>query len=236
MTQSTPGASRTTHRHPVVTMLLNWVPTLLFSVLLPFVTYSMLTSHHWSQVSALLVSGLWPLAEMAVFFLIRHHVDEFTLMVLIFLALGVISYAAFNSARMILVKDSAITGLFGVVTLLSLLAPRPLMFYYGRRFGTDGSAESVAEWNGLWRYAGFRRTQRVITTVWGIAFLAEAGVRIALVYLLSTATMVAVNGILPLALVAALIVWTISYAKRAQARGEAARAAAAAADTPPIPA
>ncbi len=235
MTQSTPGASRTTHRHPLVTILLNWVPTLLCSVLAPLVTYSLLTSHHWSQVPALLISGLWPLAEMVVFFLIRHHVDEFTMMVLIFLALGVISYAAFNSARMILVKDSAITGLFGIVTLLSLLAPRPLMFYYGRRFGTNGSKDSVAEWNALWRYAGFRHTQRVITVVWGIAFLAEAGVRIALVYVLSTGTMVAVNGILPMILVAGMIVWTISYAKRAQARGEAARAAAPA-GAPAVPA
>jgi hypothetical protein len=157
---------------------------------------------------------------------VHRRADEMTMMILIFMALGVISYVAFNSARMILVKDSAITGLFGVVTLLSLLAPRPLMFYFGRKFGTDGSRKAVAEWNGLWQYPGFRRTQRIITTVWGVAFLAEGGARIALVFVLSTGTMVLVNGILPFALITALVFWTMSYAKRSRARS-AARAAAA---------
>lgn len=44
------------------------------------------------------------------------------------------------------------TGLFGVVVLGSLLLPRPVMFYFGRKFATDGTAEGLAYWNGLWRY------------------------------------------------------------------------------------
>lgn len=48
-----------------------------------------------------------------------------------------------SSTRLARVQ-SAVTGLFGLVLLISLLLPRPVMFYFGRKFGTDGSREGVA--------------------------------------------------------------------------------------------
>jgi hypothetical protein len=144
---------------------------------------------------------------------------------LVFLLLGVVAALGFNSPRLLLIKESAITGLFGVVLLASLLAPRPLMFYFGRKFATDGTPASVAWWNGMWQYPAFRRSQRVITIVWGVAMLSEALVRIALTYVLSTGTMVAVSSVLPYIVLGALIFWTIMYGKR-QGRLAAARRAA----------
>jgi len=89
--------------------------------------------------------------------------------------------------------------------------------------------ESIAYWNGLWRYPSFRRTQRVISIVWGVAFLAEAGLRVALSYLLSTSAMAVVSSLMPVAVIAALVTWTMSYGRRARAAGLAAAAAAPAA-------
>jgi len=219
----TTGVSRSRGR----SVLVNWGSTLLFNVALPLVTYFLLTGAGWSAVPALLVSGAWPSAETVAVLVIRRRIDELGLISLIFIALGVIAGLGFNSARLVLVKESAVTGLFGVLVLVSLLAPRPLMFYFGRKFGTDGSAESIAYWNGLWRYPSFRRTQRVISIVWGVAFLAEAGLRVALSYLLSTSAMAVVSSLMPVAVIAALVTWTMSYGRRARAAGLAAAAAAA---------
>ncbi|GAB3416415.1 DUF3159 domain-containing protein [Flindersiella endophytica] len=205
---------------------LGWAMTIVFNAVLPFLTYDFLVDRGWHQATALVATGIWPLAELGLSYAIRRHLDELSLLVLVFIGLGVVSMLAFNSPRLILIKDSAVTGLFGIVTLVSLFAPRPLMFYFGRRFATDGSAESANWWNGLWQYAGFRRTQWVITVVWGVAYLAEAVLRIALTYVVSIETMVLVTNVLPLAVLAVLIGWTTLYAKRSRARGAAAAAAA----------
>jgi hypothetical protein len=208
-------------------LLVNWVPTILLNVVLPLLTYNLLTDRGVSEVPALLASGAWPVIELVLSFALHRRFDEISIMTLIFIVLGVVAGLGFNSARLVLVKESIVTGLFGVVALGSLALPRPLMFYFGRKFATNGTPESVAYWNGLWRYPGFRRTQRVITVVWGLVFIAEAVVRIGLSYALSTSAMAAISSVLPLAVTGVLIFWTISYGRRARARAAALAAPAA---------
>jgi hypothetical protein len=205
-------------------VLLNWGPTILFGIVLPFVTYGMLTDRGVSEVNALLIIALWPAAETLLYFVVKRRVDEFGVMILTLLLLGALSALAYNSTRMMFIKDSAITGILGVTYLGSLALRRPIMFYLGRKFATDGSPEGLATWNGYWDMPGFRRAQYLMTVVWGTGFLLEAVVRIALAYVLPTATMVLVNSILPFVVVAALVAWTMSVSKRGQARMAAAQA------------
>lgn len=207
-------------------VLANWGPTILLNVVLPLFTYFLLTGGGVSAVTALVASGFWPVVELGLSFALHRRFDEISIMTLIFIVLGVIAGLGFNSARLVLIKESIVTGLFGVVALASLVLPRPLMFYFGRKFGTDGTPEGVAYWNGLWQYAGFRRVQRIITVVWGVVFLAEAALRISLTYVLSTSTMAVISSILPFVVVASLIFWTISYARRARAAAQARTPAA----------
>ncbi|MQY08117.1 VC0807 family protein [Actinomadura macrotermitis] len=206
--------------------LLNLGPSLLFGVVLPFVTYGLLTGNGMDEVPALLLISLWPAADTLLYVAIKRRVDEFGLMMLILLLLGALSALAYNSTKLVFIKDSAITGLLGLTFLGSLALSRPIMFHLGRKFGTDGSPEGIAEWNAKWRYPGFRRAQYLLTTVWGLGFLLEAAVRIPLTYWLPTGTMVLVNNILPFAVVAALVTWTMRVAKQGQARAAAAQAAA----------
>lgn len=210
--------------------LLNWVPTLLLNIVLPIITYSVLADRGVGEVPALLISGVWPALETVLSLAIRRKADEFSIFALIFLGLGVLAALGFNSPRLLLVKESAVTGLFGIVLLASLLAPRPLMFYFGRRFATNGTPESIAWWNGLWQYPGFRNTQRLITIVWGVTLLSEALLRIWLTYQLSTGTMVVVSSVLPYVTLAVLITWTIFIGKRRAREGQARTDAAAAAN------
>jgi len=204
-------------------LLSTWVPTVVFNVVLPIVTYEVLTGRGAGEVPALLLSGVWPVVETLFSLAVHRRIDEFSIFVLIFLSLGVIAAAGFNSPRLLVVKESAVNGLFGVVLLASLLAPRPLMFYFGRRFATNGTAEGIAAWNALWQHPGFRHSQRVITSVWGVALTTAALVQIGLSYVLSTDAMVLVFNVLPYLVFAVLITWTISYGRRSRARGEANR-------------
>jgi hypothetical protein len=210
----------------VLARILPWVQTILLSVVAPIVIYGMLTDRGFSEVSALIISGVGPVVDLAITMAISRRIDEFSVFVLIFLVIGVVTSLLFDDPRLLLLKESAVTGLFGLVLLGSLLAPRPLMFYFGRRFATGGSAEKIAWWNGLWQYQGFRRTQRVLTLVWGTVLLTEAVLRGVLAFALPVGTMVVVNSVLPPVVFALLIVFTITYAKRSQARAAAAAAVA----------
>jgi hypothetical protein len=197
--------------------LLTWGPTLLFNVVLPFATYQVVTGRGMGTVPALTTVSAWPVVELGVFYVLHHRVDELGVMALVFFGLGVGAAAGFHSAHLVEVKDSAVTGLIGIVMLASLALPRPMSFYTGRKFATDGTSEGIAHWNDLWRYPSFRRAQLVITVVWGLGFLVEAGVRIALSYPLATSAMVPVNSLLPAVVVAGLIGWTVGYGRRVRA-------------------
>ncbi|WP_145905077.1 VC0807 family protein [Kitasatospora viridis] len=205
---------------------LGWVISIAFNVVAPILIYNHFHGHT-SEYVALLLSGLGPVLDIVIYLAWHRRADEFAMISLLFVAITVVvSFIGPHDARLLLAKDSAVTGLFGLLCLATLAAPRPLMFYFGRKFATDGTPEQVAWWNGLWQFEGFRTVQRNLTIGWGVGMLVEAVVRIACVYSLSHGTVVTVNSVLPYAFTGVLVFWTMSYARRAQARG-AARAALA---------
>lgn len=196
---------------------LNWALTITMNIALPLATYFVLTGAGVGAVPALLAGGAWPAIETLVSLAVYRKIDEFSVFVLIFLVLSVLAAVGFTSPRLLLVKEAAVNGLFGVVLLASLALPRPLMFYFGRRFATDGSAASAAWWNGLWRFPGFRLTQRVITIVWGVVTVLAALLQIALSYQLSTDAMAVISNLAPFVVYGILVAWTVRYG-RARAR------------------
>jgi hypothetical protein len=207
---------------------LGWLISIGFNVVAPILIYNHFHGHT-SEYVAVLLSGLGPVIDIAIYLAWHRRVDEFAMVSLIFVALTlIVSFIGPHDAKLLLAKDSAITGLFGLLCLATLAAPKPLMFYFGRKFATDGTPEQVAWWNGLWQYPGFRTVQRNITIGWGVGYLLEALIRIVCVYSLSNGSVVTVNNVLPYAVTGLLVFWTIGYARRSQARGAAARAAVAA--------
>lgn len=191
------------------------LPSLVLDVLLPIVTYYVLSGRGMDPVLALVLSGVWPLASIVASLIRRRRLDEFGVFILVLIILGSLTSLLLHDPRLVLLKDSAFTGILGIVFLATLAMKRPLTFYFGRKFGTDGSAAGIARWDGFWGdLSVFRRGQRIMTLVWGLALLAEALVRIPLVYVVPLDAMVAISNFLPFVVIAALIFWTISYGKR----------------------
>ena len=105
------------------------------------------------------------------------------------------------------------------------------MFYIGRAFATDGSPEGRAWWNSLWQYPGFRHSQRLITGMWGVAYVLEAIVRIVLAYAIDDIDVVIlIMNIVPFVVLAGLIFATITITRKSRAAGARRTAAIAAAD------
>lgn len=202
--------------------LLSLVPTMVVDVALPLATYYVLAAAGVPDLWALLLSGIWPVLSSVVSLVRHRRLDEFGVFILVVIVAGALSSVLFDDPRLLLLKSSVFTGVLGIAFLASLFAKRPLMFYFGRRFGTDGSPEGLARWDGFWDdLSVFRRGQRRMTLVWGLTFVAEAVVRIPLVYLLPVSVGVAVSDILPFVVIAALVFWTVSFAKRNAAASKA---------------
>lgn len=224
---STSASPAAPPRSRLIDHVLNWVPSLLFAVILPYVTYVFLTDRHLAAPAlALIISGVWPVLESIGMLIIRRKVDELGVFVLIMMAIGAISMVAFNSPAMLLIKDSAVTGLAGLAFFISMALPRPLAFYFGRKFATNGSRAAVAYWNGLWQYEGFRHTQRVITVAWGAGFFGEAVLRIVVVAadVLPIRVELLLSNIFPYVVLGGLLLFTTIYSARSVNRSDEAKA------------
>lgn len=198
------------------------IPGLLVDVALPIATYYILAARGLPAFWALLISGVWPAGNSVISLIRQRRVDEFGVFILTLIVLGTATSLLFRDPRLLLLKDSAFTGILGVVYLASLLMRRPLMFYFGRKFATDGSAAALARWDRFWDdLSVFRRGQRVLTGVWGAALLIEAVIRIPLAFVLPLNVMVAISNIMPIVVITALTFWSIRYGRRIRARSRA---------------
>jgi hypothetical protein len=199
-----------------------WALTIGMNIVLPTLTYFILAGPvGMADVPALLISGVWPIVEIAVTVTRQRHVDEFSVFVIIGIVVAVVTTVLSGDARSVFYKDSVTTGLLGLIFLGSLLAPRPLTFYFGRRFATDGSKVQRDWWDGLWQYPNFRSVQQRLCVWWGVALVGEAVIRAILTRVLGTGPMVLVNNIVPYVVIAGLITLSITTGKRSQARAAA---------------
>jgi len=80
----------------------------------------------------------------------------------------------------------------------------------------------------LWQYEGFRRIFRIITAVWGVGFLLEAALRVAIVYNTSTSTALSLSKVTPYVWVGIFVAWTVAYGRYQGRKGQRMMAAAAA--------
>jgi uncharacterized membrane protein len=206
-------------------MLRSLLPTLVFDVVGPLVTYYGLKGAGLSNVSALVLSGVLPAVRGIVEVIVHHKLDAVGLLVLIGIAVGSTVGLVTHSARLVLLEGIVPTAVFGLVCLGSLATTRPMMFRFALTFmGPD--TKKGREFADMWRYEGFRHVFRVVTVVWGAAYIFEAGLKGFIVESTSISTAKAVTQVLPYALLGLLIVWNISYGKRRRTEGVRLLAAA----------
>lgn len=211
-------------------MVIGLVITVVFDVGLSIAVFSVAKNLGASDLAAYLYSAIGPLLGMAAEFIRHRRIDIVGLVILAIIVLSVaVTVIGSDDPTVLLLKDSALTGGLGVLILASLtpLFRRPLMYYMGRKFGTDGTEAGAAWWESLWQYPSFRHSQRMITGVWGVGYLAEAVAKVIWVLILPFDTAYLLNQVVPLVITVALMGWTIWYANRTRRAGEQRAAAAA---------
>lgn len=198
-----------------------------FDIAAPLVAYSVLRSAGMTAVTALLLSGIFPALGVAIGVIRHRRVDVVGVLVLAGIAVGTILGLISHSSRLLLIEGSVPTVVFGVACLGSLRARHPLMFSFAREFTGPDTAKGQ-EMTRLWQYEGYRRIFRIITVVWGVAFLLEAALRVVIVYNTSTGTALALSKVTPFLFAGILVAWTIAYGTHHKRKGERMAAATAA--------
>jgi hypothetical protein len=189
-------------------------PNLLVAGVMPVVAYALLRPHVSSDAVALAAVMIFPLGEI---FYERHRHGGFEpvgIISLIGIAAGLIGALAMHGDAFVLkVRDSIVTGVFGVVCLVSLPARRPAMFYLGRAFATGGDPAKMAQFELMWKVDGVSRRFRIVTLVWGVGLVGEAVVRTTLALVLSTGIFLVVSQVAAGLILGGLLWWTVRYSR-----------------------
>ncbi|WP_163572133.1 VC0807 family protein [Fodinicola feengrottensis] len=141
-----------------------------------------------------LIGGTAVASVRLAYVIIRHRrIDGLALFMIGLLVVGLALTAVTGDVRLLAAKDSLNTAFVGVAFLVTIPFGRPVMFLISRHFrAADPAAQR--RWDELWvAEPGFRRMFYVGSTVWGAAMLAEAVLRIVLVYLWPIDLVIAVS-------------------------------------------
>ena len=200
----------------------------LINFILPFVIYNYAEAK-LGEVRALLASSAPPILWSMVGFARHRRLDALSLLVVSGIALSLLAMLGGGGARFLQLREKLVTGVIGLVFLGSALIGKPLIYELARASMRRKSEGEAQQFEALQVHAGFRRTMTVMTLVWGLGLLADVAVSVMLVFALSIREYLIVNPILGYGTMGALSLWSFLYGQRAKRRGEARRAAAAAA-------
>jgi len=170
------------------------------------------------EVPALLWAAVVPAAIAAIGLARKRTIDPIAAIAIVSIVVSIIGAEIGGGPKVLLIRESFVTGALGLLCLVSLALPRPLMFYFGRWFATRGEPAAVAAFNARWADPMVRRTTRLITIVWAGAFVGEFVLRVLLVFTLPAIVVLAVAPVLLGAITLATIVWTYRYIALARRR------------------
>jgi hypothetical protein len=182
---------------------------------LPWVMVQVLTrGPGWSTAAAVAAGAVFPAVSVLVNFVRRRRVEWIGLIILVTMIGAIAIMLTTGNPRLVLLKPVPGAALFGLACLVSLPARRPLMFFVARQFTAGDDPAKRTAWDARIDSAGFRRAMRLLTLVWGLAFLAKTGLWTAAALLLPINAALIVIPALGFGVLGALFAWTIAFARR----------------------
>ena len=185
--------------------------TLVINGLIPWGVYVWL-SPYVGGLTALSIATLIPLVDNIFHFAKHRTLDVFGGLMLITFILSFVMIWLGGSEKMLLLRESMITGVVGIVFLSSLLAGKPLIYYIASRFAHISNAEQK------WQDSYFRKVMRNMTVIWGVLLVLEACTKIVMVYELSVGEVLALSSIVSYSFIGAAIGLTIVYRRRSTSK------------------
>ena len=185
----------------------------------PLLAYGLLRSAGMSAVAALVISGVLPALGIVIGALADRRLDVVGVIVLAGIVVGTVLGLTSHNARLYLLEGSVPSVVFALGCLLSLRLRRPLIFRLAVEIlGPD--TPKGRDVTAAWRYPGFRRAFQAITVAWGVGYLVEAAVRVAIVETTPTGIALLCSKLVPYAFAVSLSAWTLVYGEHEKKKAE----------------
>lgn len=187
---------------------------LVVNFLLPWLAYRW-AQPQWGETGGLIASGVPPLVWSA-WELWRHRrVDALSLFVLAGIVLSTVAMLLGGDARVLLLRESLVSGLFGLAFVLSALAGRPLLYYLATATVARESEHGKTRLQALWQdNPAFRQKVAVMNAVWGFGLVAETALRGVMAWTWPPERFLLVSPWIGYGIYGLLTAWTLWYRKR----------------------
>jgi predicted membrane channel-forming protein YqfA (hemolysin III family) len=185
--------------------------TLIYAALVPYLIYRVGTErYHLSAVNALLLAALSPAIGTLIEFVRKRQMSVLGLLALVGIAAKVVSALLFNNARVVLISDSLLTGVYGLLLLGSVLIGKPVtVTLVTNMYAT--SPEQREQMKQRLQASETHRHVMILTAMWGVGLLLLLAISVLLTYTLPIATVVLVRPAIDYGMIAALIAGTVAY-------------------------
>jgi hypothetical protein len=194
------------------------LPSVLWGAILPLGIYFLVRSHVQTDTQALIIAGGFSVAWVVFQFVRQRRVDLVGVIVLSGFVVGVASAELLGGNSYVLkVRDAFFTAIFGAVCIVTIFTHRrPALFYVGRYLSAGQDPAKMAAYNELHEVPMGRHTFRVLSVVWGIGLIVEAGSRMTLAELLPTGTFLAVSPFVTATVIGTLFAFTVVFVRRSE--------------------
>ncbi|GAA0372293.1 hypothetical protein GCM10009530_23100 [Microbispora corallina] len=159
------------------------VLALALDVVIPLAVFYLARGAGVNQWLALLLAALAPAAGIGWTWARQRRLDATGVFVIVSMALSLLVAFVTGDARVLLARESWLTGAVGLWILGSLATGRPFLLDVAGKVSPAGVARRV---DSLW--AGnrvFRRWVMLASLAWGAAFLLDAAIRVVFAYTLT---------------------------------------------------
>jgi hypothetical protein len=174
------------------------LPTLAIDVGGTTLVYFVLARFYPStSIWPILGASLVPAVSNVVNLMRRKTVDIVGLLILLGMIGGLIPAALGGTQRLLLIRESFVSGLLGLILLISpFVMRRPIGYYVIREFLTANDALPEQHFEILWRTGYFRRGVRIVTLAWGALLLGELVLRAFMALTMNVALVVSVSPVI----------------------------------------
>lgn len=192
--------------------------TLIYAALVPYLIYRVGTErYHLSTVNALLLAAIAPVVGSLIEFARKRQLSVLGLFALAGIAAKVVSALLFHDARLVLISDSLLTGVYGLILLGSALIGKPVTVVLATNMYAT-SPEQRAQMQQRLQASGVHRHVLILTAMWGAGLLLMLAISVLLTYTLPIATVVLIRPVIDYGVIAALVAITAAYGYIIRAR------------------
>lgn len=191
------------------------IVSLLINGGLPLLVYLLLLDHV-SNVMALTIATFIPLIETVVYFLKYRKWDVFSMFMLVGFILSICAALIGGNEKLLLIRESFVTGILGLIFLGSLTTRKPLIYHFALRFTVGKTQEEQRNFADNWKIPYVRKVLRIMTAGWGAILFSEALLKIALIYSLSVPTFLAISSLISYGFIGLALIWTVIYRRKSR--------------------